>query len=223
MIGGLITHNDVSINRKVPWLSDIPVLGNLFRFDSYTQKRKELLIILTPHVIKDSQDSDRMKKIELSRMSWCSTDIFQYISPEGVDGIEYQQIDDSRVPVIYPDATPGYKGQPDGESGPNVPPPVPDPGLSYRGRFEDEPLRLGERQRSVSPRRDGEIERIRAIDEDTLREDEWFEPRDVPVLRPASYDTSNTGLLGPRESPGRTSLNSKDADTKQKRGLLWWK
>lgn len=103
VIGGLITTENESDHRKVPWLGDLPVLGKLFRYDSYSNRRSELLIILTPHVVLGRGDAEYLKQVEMSRMSWVSSDVFEFIgtSPE-----EYQIDDDSGVEIIYPDATP---------------------------------------------------------------------------------------------------------------------
>jgi hypothetical protein len=103
VIGGLITTENESDHRKVPWLGDLPVLGKLFRYDSYTNRRSELLIILTPHVVLGRGDAEYLKQVEMSRMSWVSSDVFEFIgtSPE-----EYRIDDDSGVEIIYPDATP---------------------------------------------------------------------------------------------------------------------
>jgi general secretion pathway protein D len=38
----------------VPVLGDIPYLGYLFKFKSYNTKKTNLLVFLTPHVIRDS-------------------------------------------------------------------------------------------------------------------------------------------------------------------------
>jgi len=54
-IGGLIKDNEYDTASKVPCLGDIPLLGMLFR---YTEKKKEktnLLIFLTPRIIRDAE------------------------------------------------------------------------------------------------------------------------------------------------------------------------
>lgn len=75
ILGGLITKKAATIERKVPGLGDIPVLGRLFRFDSEFVKRTELLIVLTPYVIRDRQDELRMQQMEFARMNWCLCDV----------------------------------------------------------------------------------------------------------------------------------------------------
>ena len=53
VIGGIyeqITRTDIT---KVPVLGDIPFLGNLFRTTSKQNDKTELLIFITPRIIKD--------------------------------------------------------------------------------------------------------------------------------------------------------------------------
>ncbi len=44
VIGGMITKNDQSLERKSAWLGDLPIVGRAFRYDSTTTSRTELLI-----------------------------------------------------------------------------------------------------------------------------------------------------------------------------------
>ena len=50
VIGGLMEDRKTQTIDKVPFLGDIPVLGNLFRRKQTTTAKTELLIFLTPHV-----------------------------------------------------------------------------------------------------------------------------------------------------------------------------
>jgi type II secretion system protein D len=52
LIGGLIGTLDDKRVRKVPYLSDIPLIGYLFRSNRNRQERRELLILLTPQVLE---------------------------------------------------------------------------------------------------------------------------------------------------------------------------
>lgn len=56
LIGGLVQDEDVKSTAKIPFLGDIPVLGVLFRSTSTTKEKKELIILLTPRIIKDTDD-----------------------------------------------------------------------------------------------------------------------------------------------------------------------
>jgi general secretion pathway protein D len=56
-LGGLIRDGKTNIVTGVPLLSDIPVLGNLFKTTTDFQRRTELLVLLTPRVVRDSNDA----------------------------------------------------------------------------------------------------------------------------------------------------------------------
>ena len=74
MLGGMISSTKEKISRGVPYISDIPIVGWLFRFDSDTETRKELLIVMTPRVVANSEDADAIKRAEARKMSWCLAD-----------------------------------------------------------------------------------------------------------------------------------------------------
>ncbi|RJR16496.1 MAG: hypothetical protein C4581_09735 [Nitrospiraceae bacterium] len=54
VIGGLMQEKDEEIVTKVPLLGDIPFLGWLFKFKSVSTKKTNLLIFLSPHVVKET-------------------------------------------------------------------------------------------------------------------------------------------------------------------------
>lgn len=53
VLGGILDESKIDGTTKVPFLGDIPLLGRLFRSDSHTDEREELLIFVTPKVLKD--------------------------------------------------------------------------------------------------------------------------------------------------------------------------
>ena len=53
VLGGLFQQTDSTTVDKVPFLGDIPILGNLFRNTSKISQRTELLIFITPRIITD--------------------------------------------------------------------------------------------------------------------------------------------------------------------------
>jgi len=53
VIGGIYTQNEREDTTKVPFLGDIPFLGNLFKTKTRTTSKTELLVFLTPKVISD--------------------------------------------------------------------------------------------------------------------------------------------------------------------------
>lgn len=111
VLGGLITRTSSKIQRKVPYLADVPVVGNLFKYHLTQNKRTELLIILTPHVVRTPEEAEQIKRIESARMHWCLEDVYQVHGDLGLTKNGGQ--------VIYPDTNP--RGVPNGET----PPPKP--------------------------------------------------------------------------------------------------
>lgn len=107
MFAGLIQTTKGNIVRGIPFLSDVPVVGPLFQFTQESETRKELLIILTPHIIRDNEDLDRIRLAESERMSWCLADV---VSLYGDVGLSARPGDwcgcQTDVPTIFPDANP---------------------------------------------------------------------------------------------------------------------
>ena len=60
VIGGLVQERLQTDESKVPLLGDIPILGQLFRREHRIKQKTNLLVILTPYVIKDPTDMQRI-------------------------------------------------------------------------------------------------------------------------------------------------------------------
>ncbi|MDR1484055.1 MAG: hypothetical protein LBT09_04440 [Planctomycetaceae bacterium] len=75
IIGGLITEQKEMVNRSIPVLNKIPVIKHLFEYELQTTNRSELLIILTPTIIRSNEDMERLKQQEYSRLHWCLGDV----------------------------------------------------------------------------------------------------------------------------------------------------
>jgi pilus assembly protein CpaC len=52
MIGGLIQNSNINSIDRVPGLGDVPVLGAMFRSNGYRRNQTELMIIVTPYLVK---------------------------------------------------------------------------------------------------------------------------------------------------------------------------
>jgi general secretion pathway protein D len=53
VLGGLISDSKTQSKSGVPYLQDVPVLGNLFRDTGNNTGRTELMVLITPHVVDD--------------------------------------------------------------------------------------------------------------------------------------------------------------------------
>ncbi|MGX0137190.1 type IV pilus secretin PilQ [Cupriavidus metallidurans] len=54
VIGGIYSQEESNTVNKVPWLGDLPVLGNFFKNNAKVNNRTELLVFLTPRVLNDN-------------------------------------------------------------------------------------------------------------------------------------------------------------------------
>lgn len=57
-LGGLIQKRDELTKSQVPVLGDVPIVGNLFKNKEDVERRTELLILITPHVVRDFQEAN---------------------------------------------------------------------------------------------------------------------------------------------------------------------
>lgn len=134
VFAGLIKTAKFNETRGIPWLSSIPVAGRLFRYDRESRERSELLIILTPHIVRGEEELDWIKLSETERMSWCLSDVYDIWGPDtfGSNGVACDC--DSGCPTYYPVADPtGAEPvlEPVEEQGDYMAPPAPiDPSLS---------------------------------------------------------------------------------------------
>ena len=60
VIGGLVRDKLTRTSTKVPLFGDIPLLGLLFRSSKETVEKDNLVLILTPHIIRDEDDMRRI-------------------------------------------------------------------------------------------------------------------------------------------------------------------
>jgi type II secretory pathway component GspD/PulD (secretin) len=51
VLGGLMRDTTSETISRLPWLSDIPILGNFFKNKQTSHERDEIVFLITPHVI----------------------------------------------------------------------------------------------------------------------------------------------------------------------------
>lgn len=78
MIAGLIGDMQERTDNGIPFLKDIPFLGNLFKRQSITRQRTELVIFLTPYIVRTDADADAIR----NRLR----DRFENTSPGALNG-----------------------------------------------------------------------------------------------------------------------------------------
>lgn len=67
VIGGLTTESETVIESRVPYLSAIPLLGELFKYEDSARDRRSLIVFLTPSIVQSRDDTERLLQKELGR------------------------------------------------------------------------------------------------------------------------------------------------------------
>jgi type II secretory pathway component GspD/PulD (secretin) len=75
VLGGLITKQDSRTENGVPFFKDIPGVGALFRYRTRSVNRREVLIIMTPTIVRTEYDNARVLAEEARRVNWCVPDV----------------------------------------------------------------------------------------------------------------------------------------------------
>jgi pilus assembly protein CpaC len=52
MLGGLLQETGTTAQDQLPWVGDVPVLGALFRSSQYQKNETDLVIVVTPHIVR---------------------------------------------------------------------------------------------------------------------------------------------------------------------------
>jgi general secretion pathway protein D len=145
VMGGMITKSDSTLERKVPWLGDLPIVGRAFRYDGTTTSRTELLIFLTPRIVLSDVDSELLKQVEAERLHFIESDAEQLHGPlysvPGQDVIttepEAGAVLSPEMPIrelLEPDTTtpPHQEAAPAPDKPATDPPPAPKPKKSRK-------------------------------------------------------------------------------------------
>ncbi len=62
ILGGLIKNVAGTVNSKVPFFGDIPIIGRIFQDEGKAQRKVDLVIYLTPYIVRKSSDLQKLRK-----------------------------------------------------------------------------------------------------------------------------------------------------------------
>ncbi|GAB4543798.1 MAG: hypothetical protein Tsb0013_00310 [Phycisphaerales bacterium] len=91
VISGILRSEDREVVRKIPLLGDIPLIGALFTSTETEQEKTELVAFITPYVIENQADLQRVNSPYLSRLDALR---------EQLDAPEENIINDAQPPVF---------------------------------------------------------------------------------------------------------------------------
>jgi len=69
VLGGIIRNTVSSTTRKIPLLGDIPLLGNLFKTTDKQDVQTELMVFLTPKLVRDEDEARKLREEQVKGMT----------------------------------------------------------------------------------------------------------------------------------------------------------
>lgn len=94
VLGGLINDRETVSTSKVPLLGDIPILGWLFRSRSVTKQKRNLVVFITPKIIRNSETMNKITQSEIDKRLMFIKKEAQGIDPYGSKVDELSKIPD---------------------------------------------------------------------------------------------------------------------------------
>ncbi len=88
VIGGLTSDANVETHTKVPFLGDIPVLGELFKHKVKSRDRRSLMVFITPTIVHNRDDQEALLQQELSRRRVMLKDQIEKLVAPGMEPAE---------------------------------------------------------------------------------------------------------------------------------------
>jgi type II secretory pathway component GspD/PulD (secretin) len=144
-IGGLIASKDQKAENKIPVLGDLPYVGAAFRYRTQLKTKTELLVILTPHIVRSKAEAEQVLIEEGRKMDWILGDVAKTFGPQnmlpllpppkaepGLDGA-------MPGPTTLPDPTPLHQTLPPPQLQPQ-PQPLPQRQLQPQPQPQPQPL-----------------------------------------------------------------------------------
>lgn len=81
VLGGIIRNTVTTNESKIPLLGDIPLIGNLFKSSSKETNQTELMVFLTPHIVRTAEEAQKLRKEQEERLSKESKDSLKKVIP----------------------------------------------------------------------------------------------------------------------------------------------
>ena len=75
VIGGLIRETASHTGNEIPGLGDVPLIGWLFRTKNDTRKKQNVVILITPYIIKDGIDLERVTDYKMDEFRSANVDV----------------------------------------------------------------------------------------------------------------------------------------------------
>lgn len=154
VIGGLMEDRQDASSSRVPLLGDIPVLGWLFKSARQGKNKTNLIILLTPHIVKSDEDVDRVKSHLREGYKGIMEEELGQEEPPWDKYFESQLLEDGGTVIDLRSGEPEVIESPDWEWTP-VEPPLPEEGATAEPQPEIEPGETAEPEPEIEPEETG--------------------------------------------------------------------
>ena len=132
VLGGLISNNYKKVNAGVPFLKDIPLVGTAFQNNTVEGDRTELLVLITPYIVRGDEDmadfadrySSDMNAAFRTGRGWSYT-LTPFSAGSRIRGIGLDLPSPGRPSDRRPTSTPTAAPIPDDEPAPPAETPIP--------------------------------------------------------------------------------------------------
>lgn len=78
LLGGLISNSETKGDSRVPWLGDLPWVGQLFRSDRTNADRTELMVLVVPYRVRTAQQAQAISDAFRQQLRLLNTDNTDY-------------------------------------------------------------------------------------------------------------------------------------------------
>jgi general secretion pathway protein D len=102
VIGGLIDEIQQDQENKVPWLGDVPILGWLFKTTGDSIQKRNLLVFLTPHIIRN-KSQHAQQTVRKREEFWASSEASSQLSDSERAASQRRREEDAAAGIELPD------------------------------------------------------------------------------------------------------------------------
>lgn len=81
VLGGLMSHRHTDSDSGIPFVKDIPVLGNLFKNKSVKKNKTELVVLIVPYIIENDEQATSVSQAIVNRLEYLDLEQFPKTPP----------------------------------------------------------------------------------------------------------------------------------------------
>ncbi|MDB5326532.1 MAG: pilQ [Phycisphaerales bacterium] len=102
VIGGLFRESSGTSRGQVPLLGNIPVLGTLFRQQQDQTTRQEIIVLLTPHILKEDSAYNKLSEETMKRMDQIRLGVRKGMMPFGRERLAQNDYENALAELAKP-------------------------------------------------------------------------------------------------------------------------